>query len=158
MKSFTLRDSIVIHAPIKRCFLLSTSLKVVQQELRMKPVAGRTQGCVTAGDTVRWEGWQLGFWNYHVSLIVPETFAAPRFFQDRMLAGRFRSFEHDHTFAETAAGVELRDELRLTMPFGALGWLVGQVLLVPHIRRLLRRRFRLLKKLAEGDDWQQWIA
>ena len=39
----------------------------------MHPVEGRTGGLVTAGDTVRWEGLQLGFANYHVSLIVPET-------------------------------------------------------------------------------------
>ena len=69
---FTLRDSILIHAPIERCFALSTSIAIVQRELRMNPVAGRTSGLVTGGDTVRWEGLQFGFRNFHVSIIVPD--------------------------------------------------------------------------------------
>ena len=121
----------------------------------MKAVAGRTSGLVTAGDTIRWEGWQLGFWNYHVSLI--SAFDPPRFFQDRMIAGRFRSFEHSHSFEPTANGVQLRDELRFSMPFGPLGWIAGRMVMVPHIHGLLRRRFDLLKRLAEGEEWRLYL-
>lgn len=53
---FTLRDSILIHAPIERLFALSTNLAIVKEELGMHPVAGRTSGFVRGGDTVRWEG------------------------------------------------------------------------------------------------------
>jgi len=42
MKHFSARDSIVIHAPIERCFLLSTNVALVQKTLGMKPAAGRT--------------------------------------------------------------------------------------------------------------------
>ena len=164
MKPFILRDEILIHAPIERCFALSTSLAVVQLELGMKPVAGRglsrtssrTTGLVTGGDTIRWQGWQLGFPNYHVSLI--ENFEPPLHFRDRMIAGRFRSFEHDHRFEQTSAGVLLRDEVRFTMPLGVAGLLVGGAVLVPHIRGLLQRRFQLLKRLAESDGWRHYLA
>ena len=155
MKLFTLRDSVLIHAPTERCFQLSTSVAIVQKELGMKPVAGRTSGLVQGGDTVRWEGWQLGFPNYHVSLI--EAFDPPHFFRDRMIAGRFRSFEHDHRFELTADGVLLGDELRFTMPFGPLGSLAGSAVLTPHIRGLLRRRFALLKRIAETDEWRSYL-
>jgi ligand-binding SRPBCC domain-containing protein len=167
---FTLRDSILIHAPLDRVFALSRSVAVVERELGMHPVAGpgeptalagdpgsRTSGLVSAGDTIRWEGMQLGFPNYHVSLIVPETWDPPHFFQDRMIAGRFRSFEHDHRFTETPEGVLLADELRFTMLFGALGRLIGRTVLVPHIRGLMRRRFQLLKRLAESAEWQRYL-
>jgi ligand-binding SRPBCC domain-containing protein len=155
---FTLRRSILVQSPIERCFLLSTSLAIVQKELRMKPVAGRTSGLATAGDTIRWEGWQLGFWNFHVSRIPPETFDPPRFFEDRMIAGRFRSFAHSHRFEQTPEGVLLHDELRFTMPFGLAGWIVGRLIMVPHIRGLLRRRFHLLKRIAESDEWRRYLA
>lgn len=154
---FVLRQSVLIQAPIERAFALSTSVAIVQRELGMHPVAGRTQGLVTGGDTIRWQGWQLGFPNYHVSLIVPETWEPPRFFQDRMIAGRFRSFEHDHRFTQTADGVLLNDEVRFEMPFGWLGCIVGEIVLVPHIRGLMRRRFSLLKRLAEGEDWREYL-
>jgi len=155
MKPLVLRHSTVINAPIERCFLLSTSVEIVRMELKMTPVAGRTSGHVVCGDTVRWEGWQLGFPNYHVSLI--PNFDPPLYFQDRMIAGRFKSFEHDHWFAEVAGGVELRDEVRFVMPLGWAGWLGGKFVLVPHIRGLMRRRFALLKRMAESDEWRAFM-
>jgi len=158
MRMFTLRDSTLIHAPIERVFALSCSVAIVERELGMHPVAGKTAGLVTAADVIRWQGMQLGFPNYHVSLIVPETWEPPRFFQDRMIAGRFRSFEHDHRSTHTADGVLLNDEVRFAMPLGRPGWLVGKTVLVPHIRGLMRRRFHLLRRLAEGEGWREYLA
>jgi ligand-binding SRPBCC domain-containing protein len=147
----------LIHAPIERCFALSTHLAIVERELGLHPVEGRTGGLVMAGDTIRWEGMQLGFFNYHVSLVVPETWDPPYFFQDRMIAGRFRSFEHSHRLLETTRGTFLDDEIRFTMPLGWPGWLVGRVILVPHILGLMRRRFNLLKRIAETGEWRNYI-
>jgi len=153
---FNLRDEVVIHAPIERCFLLSTSLAIVERELSMHPVRGRTTGLVTAGDTVRWEGWQLGMPSYHESLI--ENYKPYSTFRDRMIAGRFRTFEHDHNFATQSDGsVLLWDELRFTMPFAWAGGLAGAWILVPHIRALMRRRFALLKRIAESEEWRTYL-
>ena len=91
---FTVRDEISVQASVERCFLLSTSVALVQRELGMRPVRGRTSGLVVGGDTVRWEGWKFGLPQVHESLI--ERFEPPVFFRDRMIAGRFASFEHDH--------------------------------------------------------------
>lgn len=154
---FSLRHGLLIQAPIERCFALSTHLAVVERGLGMLPVEGRIHGLVTAGDTVRWEGLQLGFANYHVSLIVPETWNPPHFFQDRMIAGRFRSFEHDHTFVETSNGTFLDDCIRFTMPFGWAGDLLGRTILVPHILGLMRRRFALLQRLAQTEEWRDYL-
>jgi len=155
---FTLRATTLIHAPIERCFQLSTSLAIVEMELGMTPVAGgsRAAGLVQSGDTIRWEGRKFGFRQFHVSLI--DRFEYPNFFRDRMIAGRFGSFQHDHCFAETSEGTRLDDELRFSMPYGPLGWLVGKFILVPHIRRLMQRRYVRLKQLLESDAWQQYVA
>lgn len=153
---FILRDQIIVQAPVERCFLLSTSVAVVEHELKMHPVAGRTTGFVTGGDTVLWKGWQLRLPQSHQSEI--RNFEPNRFFQDFMLKGRFASFEHDHAFLNRGNGsVLLRDELRFTMPLGWAGWVVGRTVLVPHIRGLMAKRFRLIKQLAEGDGWRQYI-
>jgi ligand-binding SRPBCC domain-containing protein len=153
---FSLHDEVVVHAPLERCFLLSTSVAIVQRELKMHSVRGRTTGFVTGGDTVRWEGWQLGLPQMHESLI--EDYRPNEFFRDRMIAGRFRSFSHDHRFEVREDGaVRLRDDLRFTMRFGWIGDLVGRWLLVPHIRGLMRRRFALLKRIAETDEWRRYL-
>jgi ligand-binding SRPBCC domain-containing protein len=155
-RPFTLRDEIVVHAPSERCFLLSTSVEIVERELGMHPVAGRTSGLVKEGDTVRWEGWQLGLPQFHESRI--EEFRPPSFFRDRMIAGRFASFEHDHSFTDRGDGtVLLWDVLRFTMRWGWAGELIGRSMLVPHIRKLMRRRFALLKRIAESEEWRRYL-
>lgn len=155
-RTFLLRDRITVCAPQDRCFLLSTSVAIVQRELKMRPVRGRVTGLVVGGDTVRWEGWQLGLPQFHESLI--EDYRPCAFFRDRMLAGRFARFEHDHNFEPDGQGcVLLWDELRFAMPWGWLGELVGRWILVPHIRGLMRRRFALLKSIAEGEEWKQYL-
>jgi ligand-binding SRPBCC domain-containing protein len=155
-RTFTLRAEIEVQAPIERCFLLSTSVELVQRELGMRPVRGRTTGLVVSGDIVRWQGWQLGLPMFHESLI--DSFAPPVFFRDRMIAGRFATFEHDHNFIDRHNGtVLMSDQLRFTMPFGGLGELTGRAVLVPHIRALMKRRFALLKRLAESEDWRKYL-
>lgn len=154
---FSLRHGLLVQAPIERCFALSTHLAVVERELGMHPVEGRIAGLITAGDTVRWEGLQLGFASHHVSLIVPDAWDPPHFFQDRMIDGRFRTFEHDHRFIETENGTFLDDCVRFTLPLGWAGELVGRMILVPHILGLMRRRFALIQRLAETEEWRDYL-
>jgi ligand-binding SRPBCC domain-containing protein len=155
-REFALRDEIVVHAPIERCFLLSTSVEIVECELKMRPVRGRTSGLVTGGDTVRWEGWRLGLPQVHESLI--EQFDPPLYFRDRMIAGRFARFEHGHAFRDLGNGnVLMQDEVRFTMPWGWAGDLIGQRVLVADIRVLLKRRFARLKRMAESEEWRKYL-
>jgi hypothetical protein len=43
------------------------------------------------------------------------------------------------------------------MPFGFAGRLVGKHVMVPHIRGLMARRFSLLKRIAESEEWKKYI-
>jgi ligand-binding SRPBCC domain-containing protein len=153
---FLITHSIQIAAPIERCFQLSTSLALVEHELHMHPIPApgttRTSGLAQSGDRIHWSGRQFGLPQFHVSLI--SGFDPPYFFEDTMIAGRFRTFQHQHRFTESAGQTLLSDTITFTMPFGPLGALVGRLILVPHIRRLLRRRFLLLKRIAESEEWR----
>ena len=153
---FVLHDSTLIDAPIERCFGLSCSIALVQEELGMQPVSGRTRGLVRGGDIVRWEGWQLGLPQHHVSLI--SGFESPIFFQDTMKEGRFQHFQHDHHFRETPGGTLLSDDLRFSLPLGPAGRLVARHIMVPHIRKLMKSRFARIKRIAEGTGWAKYLA
>ena len=152
---FVIRHSLLVHAPIQRVFALSRSVEVVERELHMAPVEGRTSGLVEEGDVIRWEGLQLGFPNYHVSQI--GRFDPPYGFTDCMIAGRFRSFEHDHHLSPTGTATLMRDEICFSLPLGPAGWFVGAFVMCPHINKLLHRRFRLIKRLAESEEWRQYV-
>ena len=155
-KTFTLRDSTIVDAPIARCFRLSTSIEVVALTLGMRPVEGKLSGMILAEDQLLWRGWKFGLPQMHETLIT--GFDAPRFFQDTMGRGRFAAFQHDHHFTAVEGGTRLEDELRFSMPFGWAGELVGRFIMVPYIKGLLRRRFGLLKTLAEGDGWHKYLS
>jgi ligand-binding SRPBCC domain-containing protein len=155
-RCFVVRDEITVHGPMERCFQLSTNLAIIEAELGLHPVAGRMTGLVVGGDTVRWEGRQFGLPQVHESLI--EEFRPPVFFRDRMIAGRFARFEHDHRFQSSSDGsVVLADEVRFSMPWGWLGEMVGKLLMIPHVRSLMARRFVRLKRLAEGEGWREFV-
>ncbi|MGI4854083.1 MAG: SRPBCC family protein [Janthinobacterium lividum] len=156
--SFTLADSLLVQAPIERCFELSCCLELVHEELGMNAVSGKTEGFVVGGDIVRWEGWQLGLKHFHVSHI--SGFERPVFMQDTMLDGRFKTFQHDHHFCQQAGAAPatlLQDELRFSLPFGALGGLVARTIMVPHIHKLMASRFARIKRIAESEDWRRYL-
>ena len=155
LREFVLNETATIRAPIERCFALSTNLAVVEMTLRMTPVSGRLSGSVIEGDRVRWRGWKWGMLHEHESAI--EAVAPPVFFRDRMIAGRFATFEHDHHFTERKDGTGLHDELRFRLPWGIAGRVAARSVVIPHIRQLMRERFQLIKDLAEGDGWRRYV-
>lgn len=154
-KVFTVSDTVHINAPIERCFLLSTSIDLVQRTLGMRPVSGKMTGLVEMGDQLIWAGWKFGFPQMHETLIT--AYDRPNFFQDTMGRGRFKTFSHDHGFAEIGGRTLLHDKVRFSLPLGFLGSMVATQIVVPHIAKLIQQRFLLLKRVAEGDEWEDYL-
>jgi ligand-binding SRPBCC domain-containing protein len=152
---FTVSDSVHIRAPIERCFLLATDIGLVQQTLGMRPTAGKTAGKAVGGDRIVWRGWILGLPQTHESLIT--RYERPAFFQDTMVRGRFRRFQHDHQFIEIDGQTLLIDRMRFSLPLGVLGRIAGRQLLVPYIAKWLRRRLTRLKHVAESEEWRTYL-
>jgi ligand-binding SRPBCC domain-containing protein len=165
-------ESIVIHASIERCFALSTRVELVHKTLGMNLVDGITTGHIAANARVVWRGRKFGLMTEHHTLITafeppqiidfPSGPAKAAFFQDSQERGRFASFRHDHFFRENIVDGQpqtlLRDEIHFALPFGLLGKAVAKLIMEPHIKMLARTRFAMLKQLAEGDGWCEWIA
>ncbi len=155
---FVVSDRIHVNAPIERCFLLSTSLELVRQSLKMELVAGqssRAGGLVEGGDRLMWKGWVFGMPQRHESLI--SQYERPSFFQDTMERGRFRRFQHDHTFTEFGGRTLLNDKIRFSLPLGAVSRPLGKIVVTPYVARLLRHRLELLKRVAESEEWKQYL-
>ena len=153
---FTISDSIHINAPIERCFLLSTNIELVAKTLGMKPIEGKTRGMIAPGDKLLWAGWKFGFPQMHETLIT--RYERPAFFQDTMGRDRFKRFQHDHHLFYIDGRTVLNDKIRFTLPLSWVGRLVARTILVPYISRVLRRRMKLLKKIAESQEWQKYLS
>ena len=153
---FRLKESIHVNAPIDRCFLLSTNLELVQRTIGLRPVEGKTSGLVEGGDRLVWRGWKFGLPAMHETLIT--KFERPRFFQDTMGRGRFRFFQHDHHFEWIDGHTVMWDVVRFSLPLGWVGREVGKRIVVPHVLKLMLRRMELLRRIAEGGDWERYVG
>lgn len=155
---FVIRDHEHVKAPVERCFLLATHLGLVADVLEMEtqPAAGcRTEGLAQGNDLIRWQGHKFGLPQIHVSRIT--AYDCPRFFQDTMEQGRFRSFQHEHRFDQVGEHTLMVDRISFSMPMGYAGRLVGRHIVLPHVVGLLRRRLAMLKRIAESDQWRRYL-
>jgi ligand-binding SRPBCC domain-containing protein len=152
---YTISDTMHINAPIERCFLLSTSIDLVAITLQMKPLSGKMTGLIESNDTLMWHGWKFGLPQVHETIIT--AYDRPNFFQDTQGRGRFKRFQHDHSFTEIGGHTLLHDKIRFTLPFGFAGDIVAKNIMVPYISKVLHRRLQMLKRVAESDEWRNFL-
>ncbi len=142
-----------ISASIERCFDLARDLDLhlrSQAGAGERAVAGRTSGLIELGESVTWEARHLGVRQRFTSRIT--QFDRPRHFQDAMVAGAFRSFVHDHTFAGGPEHAVMTDRLEFESPFGFIGRCFNNLFLTGYMRRLLTDRATVIKAAAEAGE------
>ncbi|HEX6812298.1 MAG TPA: SRPBCC family protein [Planctomycetota bacterium] len=141
----------IVRAPRGVCFDLARSVDAHVRSFAHtgeRAVAGRTSGLLQLGDEVTWRARHLGLVHRHRARIT--AFDRPAHFRDTMVAGRFRSFEHDHWFTTVDGATHVRDVLEFRSPAGWLGRLVDRCVLAGHLRRLLQQRAAVLRDEAEA--------
>ena len=156
---FVVRDCIHIKAPIERCFLLSTSIDLMQRSVRLqisKGSSSRCSGLAQAGDRVVWRGWWRGLPLLHESVVT--NYESPIFFRETVESSTFKRFEHELRFTEIAGHVLLTGSIRFSLPLGALGRWFARRTVLPRLMELLRQRLHLLRLVAESNQWTQYVA
>jgi len=91
------------------------------------------------------------------------AFDRPRYFQDTMLRGAFRSMQHDHYFRsvptpDDTPATEMRDDFRFSAPLGPLGWISERLVLRRYMLNLLNERNAVIQQVAESNAWQQYLG
>jgi ligand-binding SRPBCC domain-containing protein len=154
----TIRLVTWIAAPVERCYRLSLSVDLHVASAKSSgevAVGGVTTGILGEGETVTFQGRHFGMKFRHTSKLVvsrPHTY-----FRDVMVEGMFRHFEHDHHFAAMDDGTRVRDEVRFSAPMGPLGKLAEAALLRRHLTALLTNRNKVIKQVAESEEWHQYL-
>jgi len=149
-----------VAAPPDRCFDLSRSVDLHQHSLTAsgeRAVAGVMHGLIGLGQRVTWDARHFGVRQRLTSEIT--AFDRPRHFRDSMVAGAFRRFDHDHWFTSDGQGATImRDAFDFDAPLGIVGRIAEGLFLTGYMRRLLAERNRIVKRVAESDDWQTYLA
>lgn len=114
-------------------------------------ISGRRTGLFEAGDEVTWEARHLGF-RRRLSVAITAV-DRPHSFRDEMTKGPFRYMRHEHSFEPHGDGTLTFD----TFEVGMLP-LLDSLVLLPHLRRFLVTRNEAIKRIAESDDWERYLA
>src|SRR5580692_10814748 len=117
-----LQETTVVAAPVQRVFDLSRSIEVHllgNTHFGEQATAGTRTGLIGPGESVTWRARHFFVRQDLTSAIT--GFDPPRYFQDTMLRGAFRSMQHDHYFCELpitdgSALTEMRDDFRFSAP------------------------------------------
>ncbi|HEX7151901.1 MAG TPA: SRPBCC family protein [Thermoanaerobaculia bacterium] len=140
-----------IRGDVQRCFDAARDLDLHVASMahtREMAVAGRTSGLIGLGEEVTWHARHFGVYQHFTSKIT--AFEAPRYFQDSMQRGAFRSFVHDHFFEPSGEGTAMRDVLLFAAPLGVLGRIAETLVLRRYMQRLLVDRAAVIKKAVEA--------
>ena len=146
-------------APVERCFDLARSIDLHIRSAtatRESAVAGVTSGLLRLGDRVTWRARHFGLWQQLTSQIT--AYERPAYFRDSMVRGAFARLDHDHIFLDDGrGGTIMRDRIEYAAPLGPLGRVAELLVLTRYLRRLLDRRNREIKSVAESDAWREFL-
>jgi ligand-binding SRPBCC domain-containing protein len=145
-----------IAAPVERCFDLARSIDLHMASTDWtgeQAIAGVTSGLIGPEQEVTWKGRHFGVSISHTSRI--SAYDRPRYFQDCMVRGSFRSFCHDHFFEAGDGATLMKDVMQFEAPFGILGSLAERLILKRHMIGLLLHRNQHLRRVAESEEWRR---
>jgi len=141
----------LIKADIETCFDLSRSIDLHLESTRQTgetAVAGRTTGLIEIGESVTWRARHFGIRQTLTSKIT--VMQRPVLFVDEMQRGAFKSFRHEHRFAELEGATLMTDVFTFQSPLGLLGAIVNKLFLIRYMTNLLLQRNEVIKAHAEG--------
>src|SRR5437016_4587995 len=155
-----LEEITVIQAPAERCFDLARSVEVhlagnVHWGESAIAAGGVTSGLVGRGQRVTWRAKHFAVWHTLTSEIT--ALDRPRYFQDAMTQGPFRSMRHDHFFKSMSSGqTEMTDVFHFAAPIPILGRIAEVTFLRRYMHNLLRERNAAVKAIAESAEWRKY--
>ena len=145
-----------INAPISIVFDLSRSIDLHLQSMAHSnetAIAGRTSGLIECNETVTWRAKHFGVY-HHLTVRITALEKYDRFI-DVMEKGIFASMEHLHSFNVQGNTMNCRFEFKA--PYGLLGTLAEILFLKKYMRNLLLERNRVIKRIAESDEWKKLL-
>jgi hypothetical protein len=156
-----LEEHTEIHAPMQRCFDLARSVEVhllsnVHSGEQALATGGITSGLIGLNEQVTWRAKHFGVWQNLTSRIT--ELRGPEFFQVTVVRGIFRVMQADHIFRALPGGAtDMVDHFRIAAPLPVLGWLAEKLFLRRYMRALLLERNSVIKRVAESDEWKQYL-
>ena len=148
-----------VNAPLERVFDLARCIDVHRETMtrhKERAVAGVCKGLINMGEQVTWEAVHFGVRQTLTSKIT--VYDRPHHFRDSMVEGAFARFDHDHFFASSGTLTLMSDVFDYAELFGVLGRIADRLFLDNYMQRILAERNRVIKQIAESDEWEKFLV
>jgi ligand-binding SRPBCC domain-containing protein len=147
-----------IAAPQERVFDLSRSVALHKSSMKdhdEKIVDGTMSGLMNLNDTVTWTAKHL-FKQRRLKIRITKL-NRPEYFIDEQEAGDFKLMKHEHYFKPIENGTIMIDQFHFETR-GFMGSLVNKFYLEKYMTQLLKLRNKMIKEMAEGNGWKQYLS
>lgn len=147
-----------IAAPQERVFDLSRSVALHKASMKdhdEKIVDGTMSGLMNLNDTVTWTAKHL-FKQRRLKIKITKL-QRPDYFVDEQEAGDFKLMKHEHYFKPIENGTIMIDQFHFETR-GFMGRLVNRFYLEKYMTQLLKLRNKMIKEVAEGNAWKQYLS
>jgi ligand-binding SRPBCC domain-containing protein len=147
-----------IAAPQERVFDLSRSVALHKSSMKdhdEKIVDGTMSGLMNLNDTVTWTAKHL-FKQRRLKIRITKL-QRPEYFIDEQEAGDFKLMKHEHYFKPIENGTIMIDQFHFETR-GFMGNFVNRFYLEKYMTQLLKLRNKMIKEVAEGNGWKQYLS
>ena len=107
------------------------------------------------GSEVTWKAHHL--FKTRILKIKITSFNPPNNFTDEQTEGDFSLMKHQHFFKPCENGTIMIDIFQFESPYNALGKIFNKIYLTNYMKKLLEERNKLIKEVAEGNRWKNYL-
>lgn len=148
IKFFTLRQQQWVHRPVNEVFAFfadARNLEAITPPWLGFRILSASSGTISKGTEIRYRLNLHGIPMHWLTVI--RTWNPPHLFVDQQAAGPYRLWHHTHTFEAHGNRTRMKDVVRYTLPFGALGLVVHALKVRSDVRKIFDYRRQRIEEL-----------
>ena len=157
MKLYTLESNQFINKPIEEVFQFFSkpeNLSVITPAKLGFKILSPNPIKMGVGRLIDYNIYLMGIPIHWKTLIT--DYEPPNMFVDQQIKGPYAMWHHTHTFHKVKGGVEIKDRVVYSIPFGFLGRLLNYLWIKRDLNNIFLHRKKVIDKLFENNDYKSY--
>ena len=157
MKLYTLESNQFINKPIEEIFQFFSkpeNLSVITPAKLGFKILSPNPIKMEVGRLIDYNIYLMGIPIHWRTLIT--DYEPPNMFVDQQIKGPYAMWHHTHTFHKVKGGVEIKDRVVYSIPFGFLGRLLNYLWIKRDLNNIFLHRKKVIDKLFENNDYKSY--
>ena len=157
MRLYTLESNQFINKPIEEVFQFFSkpeNLSVITPAKLGFKILSPNPIKMEVGRLIDYNIYLMGIPIHWRTLIT--DYEPPNMFVDQQIKGPYTMWHHTHTFHKVKGGVEIKDRVVYSIPFGFLGRLLNYLWIKRDLNNIFLHRKKVIDKLFENNDYKSY--